>query len=193
MSTVLRPVGPRRPEVYWVRRLVVLGVVAVLVVLLAWAVRAVGSAVAGDPAAPDGAEPLAAGDGGPSPCARDALDVTLEADGRTYDDGTAPLFGVTVRNAGEGACTLDVGSNRVTVTVTSGTDRIWASTDCVRDAPERLLLLSPGSQERVEVPWPRDRSDEGCTAGLPEPRPGTYTAIADVVGVESGRIVLELR
>jgi hypothetical protein len=37
----------------------------------------------------------------------------------------------------------------------------------------------------VSLDWPRIRSNESCSAGLPAPRPGTYHAIVTIDGVES--------
>jgi hypothetical protein len=81
------------------------------------------------------------------------------------------------------------------VLVTSGSDRIWSSLDCAvegADGSERMLLLAQGAQEAAGVPWARVRSDETCTAGLPEPRAGTYHAIATLVGAQSADLVFTL-
>lgn len=130
--------------------------------------------------------------GAPVACDPGDLTVTLTADAAAYPAGAEPRFAVAVTNAGDSACTVDAGSGSQVVTITSGPDRIWSSGDCVAEAGERLLLLDPGAQDAVELPWPRVRSDEACTEGLPEPRPGTYQAVATMLGAESAPVVFDL-
>jgi hypothetical protein len=88
---------------------------------------------------------------------------------------------------------VDAGLANQALVITSGADRIWSSADCPSEASgERLLLMAPGAAEAMPVAWPRVRSAEGCAGDLPEPRPGTYTAVAVVAGVQSGQVVFEL-
>ncbi|MDT0165979.1 hypothetical protein Q9R32_10450 [Actinotalea sp. AC32] len=223
MNTVLRPVGPQPSRVYWVRRLVVVGVlvaVAVLVVSVLSSLRgrdapatAAGedtAAVAGagdEGEAADGAQGGAAEDaatedagdadgadkgGAPDACAVEALTTTLVSDAATYPAGSTPTFTVTLTNSSDKACTVDAGTANQSLVVTSGADRIWSSADCATTDGERMLLMAPGAQEVVQLAWPRVRSDEACTADLPEPRAGTYTALAVVAGAQSGQIVFDL-
>lgn len=226
MNTVLNPVGPQPARVYWVRRLVVLVLVAAVVTAV---VMALGAARGG---AADGATPAdeaaAAVDDGaaeatgeqaaaeqtsveqtvgeetapqdaeePSDpgaaCTPEGLTATLVADATSYPAGTTPTFTVTLTNSGRSACTVDAGPANQALVVTSGADRIWSSADCPADAGgERLLLLAPAAAEAMPVAWTRVRSDEACSTDLPEPRPGTYTAVAVVAGVQSGPVVFEL-
>ncbi|MBO1753442.1 hypothetical protein J4G33_16670 [Actinotalea sp. BY-33] len=195
MSTVLKPVGPQPDRVYWVRRVVVLVLAVLLVVVASFGVRALVSggsaeetpAAEGSEGAPteDGAAEEGGAGGAPISCDPGALTATLATDAQSYPAESAPVLTLTVTNTGEAACTVEVGSETSAITITSGSDRIWASTDCEAEVEEpRLLLLDPGAQVPVERAWSRERSDEECTAGLPEPRPGTYTASATVLGVE---------
>lgn len=142
----------------------------------------------------DGSEEAGAGPGGGAvACAPESLTTTLAADAASYPAGATPTFTVTLTNSGGSACTVDAGLANQALVITSGADRIWSSADCPAEAPgERLLLMAPGAAEAMPVAWPRVRSDEGCSEGLPEPRPGTYTAVAVVAGVQSGSVVLEL-
>ncbi|KGM10207.1 hypothetical protein N868_16260 [Cellulomonas carbonis T26] len=216
--------GPQPSRVYWVRRLVVVGVlvaVVVLVVSLLSSLRggdapataagedtaAVTGASDDDAAAADGEEGAGAEDaatddgtaddgsegGAPDACAVEALTTTLVSDAATYPAGSTPTFTVTLTNSSDKACTVDAGTANQSLVVTSGADRIWSSADCATTADgERMLLMAPGAQEVVQLAWPRVRSDEACTADLPEPRAGTYTALAVVAGAQSGQIVFDL-
>ncbi|QGQ20421.1 hypothetical protein GC089_16020 [Cellulomonas sp. JZ18] len=77
--------------------------------------------------------------------------------------------------------------------MTSGSDRIWSSRDCLPAEVEPLTLLLAGGQvdERV-LTWPRVRSAEGCPGGLPEPGEGTYSATVAVGGATSAAAVFGL-
>lgn len=201
MSTVLQPVGPEPGRVYWIRRLVVLAVVVVVLVVLGLVVRALASGGEGsaDPApvasgedeAPAEDEPEGA-PGSPTACSPEALTTILSTDTRSYPAESAPVLTVAVTNSGEVACTVDAGTAVEEVLITSGSDRIWSSADCEQEPVSRLLLLDPGDQERIDLTWQRERSDESCTAGLADPRPGTYTAVATVLGTATEPAVFDL-
>jgi len=195
MSTILRPVGPQPARVYWLRRAVVVGAL-VLVVLLLWSmVRGAGGGDAAADDAPDTAqatepvaeEPAEDGDDAARTCAAADLTLVVTADAATYAAGANPTFTVRITNTSDSSCTVDAGEKTRELLVTSGSDRIWSSLDCVADdAPERVLLLPAGaSDEPVSVAWPRVRSNEQCGEGLPAPRPGTYHVVAKLVGAES--------
>lgn len=220
MSTVLHPVGPRPPQVYWVRRLVVLAVVVVVLaaVVVAWTVLGRGAASAdGAPAdggagtdaaqgADGGAEDVAASDTSedaaedaaqeapatPVACAPADLTVALTADGATFPAGVQPTFTVSLTNSGAVACTVDSDPTLRELVVTSGSDRIWSSLDCPPEPAPTLLLLEPGARSDAAVPWPRVRSAAGCPADLPEPRPGTYSAVVSALGATSAALVFDL-
>lgn len=215
MRTVLRPVGPQPARVYWVRRMVVLAVL-VAAVLLVWsfvsrgaAADADGSGTGADAGATgaehgtdaEGADAAdaadtgtdgAAADGAPAACAPEALTVTLTTDATSYTGDAAPTFTMTFTNTGDTTCVVDAGGSNRSVLVTSGSDRIWSSADCAAEGGTRTLLLAPGAQEQDTVVWPRERSDETCSEGLPAPRPGTYTAVAVLGGAQSGSAVFQL-
>ena len=202
MSSILRPVGPQPARVYWIRRAVVLGAL-LLVILLLWSMTRGGGG--GDAAADQtddaaatetdeaagqaGEQPVdQAGDSGAArTCTAADLTLVVTADAATYAAGVNPTFTVRITNTGDSSCTVDAGDKSRELLVTSGSDRIWSSLDCLaEDAPDRVLLLPAGtSDEPVAVNWGRIRSNEQCGEGLPEPRPGTYRVVAKLVGAES--------
>lgn len=191
MSTILRPAGPQPARVYWLRRAVVLGGF-VLVVLLLWSMVR-GGGDGGDAAADDKPEAQVTApeteqpDEGARTCTGADLTLVVTADAATYAAGANPTFTVRITNTSDSSCTVDAGDASRELLVTSGSDRIWSSLDCVAaDAPERVLLLPAGqSDDPVAVPWPRVRSNETCGEGLPAPRAGTYHVVAKLVGAES--------
>ncbi|MBX9244582.1 hypothetical protein ICW40_07140 [Actinotalea ferrariae] len=224
MSTMLHPVGPRPPQVYWVRRLVVLAVLVGVVAVL-WAVLGRGAAPAdgasGADTDADASQDAGAGDGdeattgasddaadatdaavdapqeqaadqGPVVCAPADLTLALTTDARAYAAGVQPTFTVALTNAGGAACTVDADAAQREILITSGSDRIWSSLDCPPTAAPNLLLLEPGARTDAPVVWDRTRSAVGCTGGLPEPRPGTYSAVVTMLGATSAPVVFEL-
>ncbi len=204
MSALMHPVGPRSAAVYWRRRAVVLVALIAVVAL----VLVVGNAVLGRSSATgataeptteeSAAEPEAAAEpddtaDGPVGCTPDQLSLTLAADAQAYPAGSDPVFTVALTNTGDASCTLDASEVNRQILVSSGSDRIWASNDCPADTEERILLLAAGARDEVAVTWPRIRSDEACSADLPEPRAGTYTAVVTIGDTMSPRVVFQLQ
>lgn len=204
MSTVLHPVGPRPHRVYWVRRIVVLVVVLVLASVAITVVRgALAPANAGDEPAGSGDEatvdpgedPAAAVEDpavGPVACPAADLTVALTTDARSYAPGVPVAFTVALTNTGTSACVVDAADAQREVVITSGSDRIWSSLDCPPQITEQLHLLESGARVDSALSWARTRSAVGCPADLPEPRPGTYTAVATTHGATSSAAVFDL-
>ncbi|WP_407341251.1 hypothetical protein [Pengzhenrongella phosphoraccumulans] len=203
MNTVLHPVGPNPPRVYWVRRLVV--VIALVVVLggvtaAVWAVAFRGSGAAADvgggaPAASGGSDPAAKDDAAnPAECAPADLTLTLTADAAQYPEGTDPVLQGSVTNTGTVPCIVDAGDAAREVVISSGSDRIWSTKDCASaDTASRQLLLAAGARDAFEIPWGRVRSAEGCPLDLPAPRAGTYQAVATLLGTSAAPVAFVLQ
>ena len=205
MSDVLRSLEPQPRWVYWLRRGIVGGAVVMALVLAFLVARAVGAG-GDEPAGGDGggavSETPAAEDTEPTepppvtqPCEAADLQLALTSDATTYAAGATPTFTVAITNVSGSSCTVDAGTAVLEVLVTSGSDRIWSSLDCAvqgSEGAERMLLLSDGAQEAAAVPWSRSRSNATCDAGLPEPRTGTYHAMAKLAGAQSGDLVFTL-
>jgi len=205
MNTVLRPVGPEPARVYWTRRLLVLGALIVAATLV-WTLVQGGGGTPSDakegasPTAPvdasdDGAtdDPATDATGAAAECLAKNLELTVAAGRANYPADSSPSFTVTVTNTGDAGCTVDVGEASRELLVTSGSDRIWSSLDC--DAGEdasRNLLLGAGKSDTHEASWDRIRSDEKCSDGLPEPRPGTYKAQVKLNGAKSEKATFVL-
>ena len=222
MSALLHPVGPRPPRVYWVRRAVAIGLAVALVAIALVLVNSVlggatangadgttegalGTDAAGgtsDGTAGDGTVAVsdattgtedAVASGTPEACTPDQLSLALTADARAYPAGALPVFTVSLTNVSGTSCTVDAGEASREVLITSGSDRIWSSLDCPAEPAERRLLLPAAGRDDYAVTWQRVRSAAGCTADLPAPRPGTYTAVATLAGASSTGAVFELQ
>lgn len=109
MSSVIRPVGPLPPRVYWVRRLVLIGVVVVVVALVAALVSKVagaGEQPVTKPTATVGADEPKGSDGkdgkgsGDKDTSKD--DKAADEDGDQKDDGAKDEAGAESTAAGSG-------------------------------------------------------------------------------------------
>lgn len=202
MSTVLHPVGPNPPRVYWFRRfVVVVGLVVVLGALSAiiWAIgfrdggtaaTATGLAAGTTPAATSPSD-----DGAviPVDCAPADLELTLASDAEQYPEGANPVLQGFVTNTGSNPCTVDAGDAAREVVISSGTDRIWSTKDCATvDTASRQLLLAPGARDPFEIEWSRIRSADGCPVDLPAPRAGTYQVNATLLGATATPVAFVL-
>ena len=191
--TPRRPPAPPRPPAYvfWIRRLVVLGLPLLLIVLLVvWLTGRGGSDAPSDASTPT-PSPTAAPSPTPTPeagvpdCAPEQLALTLAPAAESFV-GTEPTFEVTVTNSGTEPCLVDAGEAGQEVLVTSGEDRVWSSRDCVApDTPPRTLLLAGGQSDVTSLTWSRVRSAPGCPGDLPAPGAGTYSATVSMGGATS--------
>ena len=197
-----RPAPPPRPpaRVFWIRRFVVLGLPLLLVVgLVVWLTSRGDDAPAAAPptsqapAAPTAQATPEPDEPGVPQCAPEQLALTITPGAEAFPAGTDPAFEVAVTNSGTEPCLVDVGDAQREVVITSGEDRVWSSRDCTpADAPERVLLLAGGQSDVTQLPWPRQRSAQGCAEGLPAPGAGTYSVTVQVGGASSPAAVFGL-
>ena len=169
-------------RVYWVRRLVVLGIPLIIVAVVVWLV--VGRGSDEDPT-PDAQTTSTTPVEDPTPtetpdlagCTPAVLSMAMTPDAVSFSAGVSATFTVSITNTGTEACLLDAGEVHREILVTSGSDRVWSSRDCIVPGTEkRVLLLPAGGNDTTSFAWNRIRSAEGCPQGLPAPGAGTYSA-----------------
>lgn len=191
MGALLRPVGPEEPRVYWVRRGLVAVAVVVVVGLLAWALLPRGQApvsaapapttpTASAPAPSLSPTPSESPTGSPTPtgpvaCENRYVDVAV-AGFQRVKVAAKQTFKVAITNTGPQPCILSVGPQSFVLTVSSGSDRIWSTADCVKWVPSKKLTAKSGAGYEFDVAWSLRRSAEGCKLGKDTLRPGTYVA-----------------
>lgn len=174
MSTIRNPVGPLPPQIYWRRRIVVgLGVLAVLIIIVLIIVRP-GTGEPADQPTPDPQttetanpdEPGAAPSTDVAACTPSQVTVTPVTDSDAYAAGQQPLLSLTLLNTGTAACTMQAGSDVQSYVITSGSDRIWASTDCQEPGVAAEVTLEPGETlTSTPFAWSRTRSSaDDCTS-----------------------------
>jgi hypothetical protein len=196
VSSVLSPVGPERPAVYWLRRVVVIVIVAALVLLVA---HACGSS-SPKPAADTG--PRVVNTTSPQPsdsasapatprCTPADLSVSLATDSLTYPLGRKPKFTATFRNISAATCRLvsTVASRKWTVT--SGPVTNWTTAGChLTGSPTKAKLASTRTAT-VSITWDAHRNDSSCAIGSAA-LPGTYVLRGTFDGVTAAPAVFHV-
>jgi hypothetical protein len=150
MSTVLRPVGPQPPRVYWVRRgFVLLGIVIVILVIAESCSGGGSPSAGGHHPNPGGSQtPTAA-----QPCTTTQIKLTISADKTLYAIGESPKFKGVFTNVSAAACTLTEAPANEDWTVTSGPATIWTTKGCVTSQRTKTKTIQPGLTRTVSITW----------------------------------------
>lgn len=168
MSTFRSPVGPQPPRVYWRRRLLVgIGVIAVIVIVVLIFAR---PGTGGVPANTTSLLPTSAATASPgSACSAANLTLVALTDKVTYAAAEQPKINMKLTNTGTTACTVNMGSTKQELIITSGSERIWDSKDCQTGAVDSEQTLKPGdSLSTPPIAWNRTRSSTStCSATNP--------------------------
>jgi hypothetical protein len=191
-------------RVYWVRRLMVLGVAMLLVVGIA---RLLGGSSDGS-SGPDRATPVAdtgspasSTTTGPTTGDRAGTRQHPLQGGHTTDDFTPPAepsgpcepddIAITpsvpqpiagrditlvldVSSVTSPACTWTLSRRTLALKITSGSDLIWTSVQCGRAIPTQDLVLRSAAPTQVKLTWSSRRSEPGCPRQTGWALPGTY-------------------
>ena len=150
----------------------------------------------GKPAKP-GASASPAPDASASPgaakaCPADVVQVSATTDALSYSAGTNPMLTMTVTNNGAEPCEVNVGTSQMEFMITSGSDRIFSSVDCMQASEDLMMVLKPKTVETAKFSWERQRSAPGCAEVPSNPNPGTYMFTARLGGNTSGSTVFDL-
>ena len=77
--------------------------------------------------------------------------------------------------------------------MTSGSDRIWSSSDCTKNSPNVQVFSRPSRPSSYSHAWNRSRSSSaGCAAKGTEARAGTYKVTGHLGGLTSDIAVFRL-
>lgn len=205
MGSLLHPVGPEEPRVYWVRRSLVVVVALALVVGVAWLVWPKEPAISAVPpptsptVTPSVANTPTTQAPSPSqtPTGPVACDPTLTKLGvagfqKIKVDAKNTAFTLTVTNNTKVACILTVSPKTYKLTVTSGKDRIWSTAHCEKWLPIGEVTLDGGATHEFSVTWTLRRSSEGCKLAKDKLKPGTYVATASLGDKVSAKQTMQL-
>ena len=199
------PGQPRRvsPAVYRRRRLVaLLALIAVVTAVVLIIVRPgqatptpTETAVAKPTVAPVATEPAT-----PTPtptvdvsdykeCSTKNLEVLPVLDSVDYQAGVLPNLSLTIQNTGKTACFYNVGTAAQELTITSGAETYWVSTDCQSEKSDTVAILEPGVvYPSAPIVWERQRSSPDTCGGEREVVPAggaSYYLTTKVGGVSS--------
>ena len=191
MGSLLHPVGAQPGWVYWLRRA---GIVAALVAVIVIAVVAFRppdpSAITAVPAGSSTASPPSTASATPAPsvtasatptgplaCDQTNTGLSLAGYQKVKQDAKQS-FKLGVKNTGGQSCVLDLAATTFSLSVTSGTDRIWSTADCAKWVPAKKQTLKAQQSHEFSIEWGVLRSAEGCKEVKGMLNPGTYVAQA---------------
>jgi hypothetical protein len=72
------------------------------------------------------------------------------------------------------ACSWTLSSRTLAMKITSGNDLIWTTVQCRRSIPTQDLVLRSADPTRVRLTWNARRSEPGCPRATTWALPGTY-------------------
>lgn len=200
MGSLLRPVGSLPPRVYWFRRSMVVGLVAVLIVGGWWLLGGLGgqrsAASPPSPTASGSHTPTPSATGsptathrpsatGPTTCPDSVIRVLAVTSAASYPAGTAPRLTVQVTNTSDLPCMRDLGQAALELLVYSGKTRVWSSDDCNPGGGHAVVTLKAGQTFGSTVQWDRQTSAPGCPSGRPNAAAGAYQLVARTLALRS--------
>lgn len=190
MGSLLHPIGGQPAWVYWARRAgLVVALVTVIVIGIALfrpsgpaAVPAAPATTPSQPASTPAATGTASATASPTPTgplACDQTNTTLSLAGyQKVKQDAKQAFKMGVKNTGAQPCVLNLQASSFSLTVTSGTDRIWTTADCAKWVPAKKQSLKAQQSYEFSIAWGVHRSAAGCKESKSLLNPGTYVAQA---------------
>jgi hypothetical protein len=150
-----------------------------------------GSTPPGSPAASAGASSTDSPSAGTG-CDEQLLTVAAATDKAAYAPGENPLLTLKVTNGNRVPCEVNIGTSQMEYVITSGTDRIFSSSDCQAESSDLMKTIAPGQSETANFPWGRNRTVQGCAAIAAKPAAGTYVFTARLGNKTSPKAIFQL-
>jgi hypothetical protein len=127
-------------------------------------------------------------------CEQNLLTVTAATDRASYAADENPLLTLKVTNGNKVPCEVNIGTSQMEFLITSGSDRIFSSTDCQTDSTELVKTIAPGQSETANFPWQRNRTVQGCAPIEAKPGAGGayYVFTARLANKTSPKAVFQL-
>lgn len=214
----LEPRGPLPRQIYWRRRGLAVGIVAVVVAIVVGVsyalfgggsdAKPVAKTTTGIPQ-PENKTPVlppAQSSPAPTPTPTEAVapppvlkegddcpDSTLAVKGITnaplYVIGDQPKFTMVVTNIGLVACKRDVGAAVLAAYVYSlDNKRLWSNLDCAPSNETLVKSFNPGEQVTTEVTWTGMGSAPQCPLPREPIGPGTYNLVVQLGNLRSAAV-----
>ena len=189
---MLRPVGPRGRRVYWVRRAVLLGVIAIVIIVVAAECSGGGGGggrnnAGGSPTqTPTTTKP-------PVPaCDPATLKLTLSTDTATYSPGQSPHLIAVLANTSSTSCRLARSAANEIWTIKSGSPTVWTTQGCPPQSKiPKHMRLTPGTPKTIDMFWNGHLRTSSCVEGAVA-QAGTYTFNANIDGVAGNTVVFHI-
>ncbi|WP_084077445.1 hypothetical protein [Demequina sp. NBRC 110057] len=198
MDGIRKPVGDQPAGVYWVRRVLVLVILAVVVVALWFVVSSLfgGGNQAEAPEGDPSTSPTATADAAPDPtraCVAQDVTLTVAATPATVAAGTTPAFEVGVEDTGETPCTFSAAADGTELAIRSGNEEYYSSTWCQDDPGfgDTEWILSPGDRKTLQLTWSGERYNESCEV-ISDWANGTYWVAVAIGGVPAEEVQFTL-
>ena len=122
-------------------------------------------------------------------CDPTKLTVGAITDAVDYQAGVLPQLSLTITNTGTTPCVYNVGTSQQVLSITSGAETYWMSSDCQTAPSDLNAVLEPGKTETsAPIKWSRQRSAAGAcdSPGVTVPANGaSYYLMANVGDVAS--------
>ena len=100
---------------------------------------------------------------------------------------------LNLRTVTTAACTWQVSSQTMTLSITSGSDFIWSTRECPAAIPVQDVVVRAAVDTPLVVTWKEGRrSDETCSGRTDWARPGFYHVEAAALGGEATDVQFEL-
>lgn len=181
--------GKPSARVYRRRRITVAVLALVLVGLIVWGVTAVVGMFGADDepkganptpveASPNASEP--SGETESNACKAGEITITASTDKQSYASEEDPVLTLGIENTSKRDCELNVGTSQQEFLISSGSDRIFSTVDCLSNGEDVVLAFAAGQKESAKFTWNRNRSAPGCKAVNAKPLPGTYKFTAAI-------------
>ncbi len=189
MGSLLHPVGAQPGWVYWARRAGLVAALVAVIVIGFFLFRppenpTIAAVPAGGPTTTAASTPAATPSvtasptpTGPLSCDQTNTGLSLAGYQKVKQDAKQS-FKVGVKNTGAQPCVLDLTAANFSLSVTSGTDRIWSTADCAKWVPVKKQTLKSQQSYEFSIEWGVLRSAAGCKEAKGLLNPGTYVAQA---------------
>ncbi|MBP1325761.1 hypothetical protein JOF28_000993 [Leucobacter exalbidus] len=205
MPSFREPVGSKPASVYVMRRLIVLAALIAFIAVVVLVIVRPGSnsdvtsgttvdvptdlaAQTADTSLTDTGKGKKKDKNDVAACQAGQLQVLPVTDDAAYAAGENPQLSLKVRNTGGEACSADLGTAGMELTVSSGNDQVWRSKDCQADATTLAVIIDPDQTlETDTITWDRTRSSaETCGDGIPREAVGGDGASYHLRAVAAG-------
>ncbi|MBS6260640.1 MAG: hypothetical protein E7L02_05240 [Cutibacterium avidum] len=118
------------------------------------------------------------------------MTVKVTGDSKKPKVGDTETFTVEVKSSSD--CRWDTQKVKQTLTVTSGSDRIWSTEDCGSWGPKGIREIKSKDPWTYKVSWPTKRSTDKCKLSKENLGSGYYIATVDIDGGSSDRFIMQM-